>query len=210
VIAVLDFGMGNIHSLLKAISLFTQDFRFTKDKEDINRASKIILPGDGHFHKAMENLNELRFVEEFPKWIQNGKAVFGICIGYQVLFEDSDEAVGKNRTIPGLALVHGKIRKFEGKPHTKVPHMGWNKLHHIHSKSLLLSGVPKESYMYFIHSYRPTGVDPAIATAECNYYGEYFPAVIENKRIFGTQFHPEKSDKQGLQILKNFIEANFD
>jgi len=207
VIAVLDFGMGNIHSLLKAISLSTDNFKFTNNPDDIKKADKIILPGDGHFDKAMENLNQGGFIEPIKEHIKKDRPLLGICIGYQVLFEDSDETSKKNHVIGGLGLVRGKIRKFDGKPTIKVPHMGWNKLFEIKSKSTkLLKGIQNESFMYFIHSYRPTGVDRLDTTATCRYYGESFPSVIEKGPIMGTQFHPEKSDKLGLTILNNFIE----
>lgn len=206
-IAVLDFGMGNIHSLLKAVSLYTDDFVFTNDPNQIKQADKIILPGDGHFDKAMQNLNELGFDTLIKDHIARKKYLFGICIGYQVLFEDSDETSKPGSTISGLGLIRGKIRKFEGKSNLKVPHMGWNKLFDIKQKNTkLLKGIPNESFMYFIHSYRPVGVDRLDITANCHYYGESFPAVVEKETVFGTQFHPEKSDKLGLGILKNFIE----
>ncbi|TGN20758.1 imidazole glycerol phosphate synthase subunit HisH [Leptospira idonii] len=206
-IAILDFGMGNIHSLLKAVSLYTDQFQFTNQPKDIAKADKVILPGDGHFHKAMENLNQSGFTDSIKEHILKEKPLLGICIGYQVLFEDSDETSKKGQLVQGLGLVRGKIRKFEGKPTSKVPHMGWNKLYEIKSKSTkILKGIQNESFMYFIHSYRPTGVDRADATANCRYYGETFPAVVEKGSVMGTQFHPEKSDKLGLQIIKNFIE----
>ncbi|BDA79746.1 imidazole glycerol phosphate synthase subunit HisH [Leptospira kobayashii] len=207
-IAVLDFGMGNIHSLLKAVSLYTDKFEFTSDLDKIRKADKIILPGDGHFDKAMENLNASGFSEVLKEHVAANKPLLGICIGYQVLFEDSDETSKKGQLIGGLGFIRGKIRKFEGKPSlTKVPHMGWNKLFEIKAKSTkLLKGIQNESFMYFIHSYRPVGVDRTDATANCRYYGESFPAVVEKGSVFGTQFHPEKSDKLGLQIIKNFIE----
>ncbi len=206
-IAVLDFGMGNIHSLLKAISLYTDDFLFTNNPADLSRADKVILPGDGHFDRAMLNLKEAGFIEPIKEHVKKEKPLFGICIGYQVLFEDSDETSKPGQVIGGLGLVRGKIRKFDGKPATKVPHMGWNKLFDIKSKSSkLLRGIQNEAFMYFIHSYRPTGVDRLDGTANCRYYGESFAAVVEKGSVMGTQFHPEKSDKLGLQILKNFIE----
>ncbi len=206
-IVVLDFGMGNIHSLLKAVSLYTQNFVFTSDVKKVEQAEKIILPGDGHFDKAMENLKSSGFSELLTSHVNQKKPLLGICIGYQVLFEDSDESSKKGQTIPGLSLIRGKIRKFEGKQNLKVPHMGWNKLQDIKVKSSkLLKGIKNETFMYFIHSYRPVGVDRLDITANCRYYGESFPAVVEKDNVFGTQFHPEKSDKLGLQIVKNFIE----
>ncbi|MDF3819343.1 imidazole glycerol phosphate synthase subunit HisH [Leptospira sp. 96542] len=206
-IAVLDFGMGNIHSLLKAVSLYTDKFEFTSDIKKIANADKLILPGDGHFDKAMQNLNSLGFSDLIKEHVLKEKPLLGICIGYQVLFEDSDETSKQGATIPGLGLIRGKIRKFEGKQNLKVPHMGWNKLFDIKPKQTkLLKGIKNESFMYFIHSYRPVGVDRLDITATCKYYGESFPAVVEKAVVNGTQFHPEKSDKLGLQILKNFIE----
>ncbi len=208
-IAVLDYGMGNIHSCLKAISLFTKDFTYTKDPETLQKADALILPGDGHFDKAMRNLNESGLRQYVDGHVSSGKPLFGICIGYQILFEDSDETIFGNTkgTVTGLGYVKGKIRKFRGKNY-KVPHIGWNRLYkHNPSKSILLKNVNDESFMYFIHSYRPIDVEGKAISGLCEYYGERFPAVIEKGNIFGTQFHPEKSHEFGLKILENFIKS---
>jgi len=207
VIAVLDFGMGNIHSCLKALSLYSKDVVYTKDLDVIEKADKLVLPGDGAFKKAMSNLDELGLISAIHNHVKKNKPLLGICIGFQVLFQDSDEHQAKpGELVKGLSLVDGHIRKFRDKKNTKVPHMGWNRLKSIATKrTKLLSGIDDGSFMYFIHSYRPIAVKREEVSASCNYYGESFPAVVEKDSVFGTQFHPEKSDKFGLKILENFI-----
>lgn len=206
-IAVLDFGMGNIHSCLKALSLYSQDVVFTRDHDLIRKAQKIVLPGDGAFAKAMSNLEEQGLIPVIRDHVAQGKAILGICIGYQILFQDSDEDMQRpGNLVKGLGLVTGQIRKFRDKKNLKVPHMGWNRLRNIPvRRTKLLSGLADGSFMYFIHSYRPVAFDRKEVSAFCNYYGESFPAVIEKDNIFGTQFHPEKSDQLGLKILENFV-----
>jgi imidazole glycerol-phosphate synthase subunit HisH len=205
-IAVLDFGMGNIHSCLKAISKFTDDFELINSPEKLNNASGIVLPGDGAFEKAMSNLHEQGFVDAILEKVKSGVPLFGICIGFQLLFQESEESSHVGKLVTGLSLLKGKVKKFKGKK-LKVPHMGWNKLIVENKKqNKILQGIENGSYMYFIHSYRPVDVESKSVIASCNYYEEKFPVVVEKENIFGTQFHPEKSDKLGLQILKNFIE----
>ncbi|MCC5815937.1 MAG: imidazole glycerol phosphate synthase subunit HisH [Leptospira sp.] len=206
-IAVLDFGMGNIHSCLKALSLYSKYVVYTKDPKEIRQADKIVLPGDGAFAKAMSNLEESGMVGLIQEHVAAGKPLLGICIGYQILFQDSDELRDKpGQLVKGLGLVTGQIRKFREKKNMKVPHMGWNRLRSIATKrTRILNEVGDGSFMYFIHSYRPIGFDRKEVSAFCNYYGESFPAVVEKDNIFGAQFHPEKSDKLGLKILENFV-----
>lgn len=208
-IAVLDYGMGNIHSCLKAISLFTKDFTYTNDPKVLQSADAIILPGDGHFDKAMHNLNDSGSRHYIDQHVKSGKPLFGICIGYQILFEDSDETVSGNskQTVSGLGYIKGKVRKFRGKNY-KVPHIGWNRLYKRNpSKSILLKDLDDGSFMYFIHSYRPIDVEGKAISGLCQYYGERFPAVVEKENVYGTQFHPEKSHSFGLKILENFIKS---
>lgn len=205
-IAVIDFGMGNIHSCLKAISLYTKDFQLVSDPSLLESPSGIILPGDGAFEKAMSNLNETGMSDKIKSLVKKGIPLFGICIGFQLLFDNSNETIKNDSLCQGLGLIKGKIRKFIGKSY-KVPHMGWNKIKLSSKKEKkILNQVPDGSYMYFIHSYRPVEADNSCKIASCNYYDENFPVIVEKENIFGTQFHPEKSDKEGLKILKNFIE----
>ncbi|TGK28100.1 imidazole glycerol phosphate synthase subunit HisH [Leptospira gomenensis] len=208
-IAILDYGMGNIHSCLKAVSLYTKDFVFTNDKTKIENSKALILPGDGHFDKAMENLNATGLRDTIDKHVQGGKPLFGICIGFQILFESSEEIAQGTRKeqIDGLGYIKGKIRKFQGRDF-KVPHIGWNRLQiRKKEKSILLQGIPDQSFFYFIHSFRPTDAEGNAITGLCDYYQEKFPAVVEKNNIFGTQFHPEKSHTHGLKLLENFIQS---
>jgi imidazole glycerol-phosphate synthase subunit HisH len=203
-IAVVDFGMGNIHSCLKAISLFTSDYKLIHHPEELKNVSGIVLPGDGAFQKAMENLNSLGFTQAIHEKVKIGIPLFGICIGFQLLFQSSDESMDKKEFIEGFGFLRGEVRKFKGKKF-KIPHMGWNRLHLEKKKNRILLNIQNGSYMYFIHSYRPIQVSSDIVIATCSYYDEKFPVVVESENIFGTQFHPEKSDKEGLKILENFI-----
>ncbi|MCB1191114.1 MAG: imidazole glycerol phosphate synthase subunit HisH [Leptospiraceae bacterium] len=206
-IAVIDFGMGNIHSCLKAISLFTPDCKLTNSALDIKEAKGIILPGDGAFESAMKNLDKLGLIKPLNDFVKSGRPIFGICIGYQIFFEESEESREKGKLVKGLGFIKGKIKLFHGKPY-KVPHMGWNKLIFKNSKKekRLLKDVSNGAYMYFIHSFRPVSVNKNAVVATCSYYEEEFPVIIEKNNLYGTQFHPEKSDKDGLKILKNFID----
>lgn len=205
-ISVLDFGMGNIHSCLKAVSLFTKNFQLTSNPNDLENSSGIILPGDGAFEKAMSNLTQIGFAEKLKLAYEKKIPIFGICIGFQILFEDSEESTEFGKHIPGLGFLKGRVRKFSFEKH-KVPHMGWNKLIIQKKNTKLLKNVANSSYMYFIHSYRPIQESPEYISASCSYAGEIFPVIVEKDNLFGTQFHPEKSDKEGLKILENFIEV---
>ncbi|MEM7180395.1 MAG: imidazole glycerol phosphate synthase subunit HisH [Spirochaetota bacterium] len=203
-IAVIDFGMGNLHSCLKAVARYSKDFSLINQPEQMLKAKAVILPGDGAFDAAMRNLHALGFIGPLRDFVSSGGYLFGICIGFQILFEDSDEDLsGKGDLIPGLGFIPGNIRRFRGKPYT-VPHMGWNQIL-ISRKNKILKNIARNEYMYFIHSYRATEVPADAVVANCDYYEEKFPVVIEKDNLFGTQFHPEKSDYEGLKILENFI-----
>ncbi|EMM74507.1 putative imidazole glycerol phosphate synthase, glutamine amidotransferase subunit [Leptospira weilii str. 2006001855] len=147
-IAILDYGMGNIHSCIKAVSLYTKDFVYTKNRETIENSKALILPGDGHFDKAMENLSSTGLRETIDKHVNSGKPLFGICIGFQILFESSEEIAQdtKKERIEGLGYIKGKVKKFQGKDF-KVPHIGWNRLQiRRKDKSILLKGISDQSF----------------------------------------------------------------
>ncbi|MCB1176183.1 MAG: imidazole glycerol phosphate synthase subunit HisH [Leptospiraceae bacterium] len=205
-IAVIDFGMGNIHSCLKAISQFTSNYKLISKPEELDSASAIILPGDGAFEKAMSNLNSQGMIDPIKKKVEAGTPLFGICIGFQLLFQDSQESSTPGRLVEGFGFLKGNIKKFNGKKMHKVPHMGWNKLIlNKRKENRILDGIKDNEYMYFIHSFRPVDTSTKYECATCSYYDEKFPVVVEKDNIFGTQFHPEKSHNEGLKILKNFI-----
>ena len=205
-IAVIDFGMGNIHSCLKALSLFTNSYKLISNPEQLQDCSGIVLPGDGAFQRAMENLNSSGFTVAITDKVKTGTPILGICIGFQILFGSSDETVQKGDTVSGFGFLRGDVKRFRGKNY-KIPHMGWNRIYIEKRKNIILQNIESGSYMYFIHSYRPVNVDKKNVVATCSYYDEKFPVVVENENIYGTQFHPEKSDYAGLKILENFIKV---
>ncbi len=199
-ITVVDYGMGNIRSVVKAIELYTDDVRVSSDPRSIDGSSAVVLPGDGAFAMAMKNLNEMGWVDPLKEFI-NAKGYFlGICLGYQLLFSESEE-FGDSK---GLNIVPGRVIRFRSKT-LKIPHMGWNQVNFT-GDSLFMKGIPDESYFYFIHSYHPVLEDDSweIGTAD---YGEKFPCIIGKDNMMATQFHPEKSHKYGLKIIENFVSS---
>ncbi len=203
-IVVLDYKMGNIYSILKALQLFTDKVEFTNEKNKIKNCQALVLPGDGHFFSAMKNLqNELE--ELIHEHIQKGKPLLGICIGFQILFEDSDEVIKESevKTVKGLGLLKGKIRKFPNSKHYKIPHMGWNRI--IPDKKLKQYPPYFNDYMYFVHSYRAIDVDDQVVLTWTEYAGEVFPSTIQKDNLIATQYHPEKSDRAGIEFLKDWI-----
>lgn len=203
-IVVLDYGMGNIHSIIKALELYYPHVRYTNEVNLIRSAKGLVLPGDGHFHSAMNHLEHLK--EYIYEYVNNDKPLLGICIGFQILFEDSDEVFKESQEniIKGLGLIPGRIRRFTLNKKYRIPHMGWNQL--IPNKKKL-NTFPDyyQDYMYFIHSYRAVGVDESLVETFTEYGGEIFPSTVRYKNILACQYHPEKSDKAGLNLIKDWI-----
>ena len=159
----------------------------------------MILPGVGAFGDAMEKLHQYGLVEIIRQVVQNGTPFLGICLGLQLLFEESEESQG----VPGLGILKGKIRRIPNTPGLKIPHMGWNSLI-LRPGTRLFSGLGEDPYVYFVHSYYLEAADPEIVAASAD-YGVVIHAAVETGNVFACQFHPEKSSDTGLQILKNFI-----
>lgn len=196
-IAIVDYGMGNLRSVEKGFLKVGVDAKVVSDPVSIDNASGIVLPGVGAFRDCIRNLTETNLTESIVKSIQKGKPYLGICLGLQVLFSWSEE-FGFCR---GLDVFKGSVVKFpEGK--LKVPHMGWNNVK-ILKKPPIFNGIPDAGYFYFVHSYYvvPQEKDIIAATTE---YGEDFTSSVWKDNIFATQFHPEKSQELGLRILKGF------
>lgn len=200
-LAVVDYGMGNIHSILKALRLFHPNVVYTKDPAELARASALVLPGDGAFAAAMQGLAG-PLEKSLRDHVAQKKPLFGICIGFQVLFENSSETHSDAALSAGLSMLPGQIRRFAFQDkRIRVPHMGWNKL---------IAADPAapeylSSYMYFIHSYRAENVDPLCVRAWCDYEGDRFPAVAQKDSIFACQFHPEKSGERGLALIEDWV-----
>lgn len=206
-ISIIDYDAGNIKSVEKAIQFLGEDVRITRDKNEILEADRVIMPGVGAFGLAMEKLRSYGLEDVIHQYVSTGKPFLGICLGLQLLFDESEESPG----VKGLGLIKGKITKIpteykadNGNIMTqKVPQIGWNSIE-INPSSRLFKGISDGSYVYFVHSFYLTADNPDEVAAK-TYYGTEIHAAVEKDNIFATQFHPEKSSDVGLKILKNFI-----
>jgi glutamine amidotransferase len=199
-LAVVDYGAGNLGSVLHALRhVGAQDMHVVQHPEQLAGAHKIILPGVGAFGAGMQVLRERHLVEPIVAIARSGVPFLGICVGMQLMFE-----VGEEMGIyEGLGLIQGRCVRFPHFADLKVPHMGWNTLRPTR-KSPLLAGLPEENYAYFVHSYHCIPVNPGDTLLE-TVYGIPFCAAVQRDNLYGVQFHPEKSQRTGLQILKNFL-----
>lgn len=196
-IAIIDYGAGNLHSVKNALDFLNADSMITDSVEDILNADKIILPGVGAFGDAMASIERKNLAEVIKHSVNNGKPFLGICLGMQLLFSESEESPG----IKGLDVLKGKIVKIPDKG-LKIPHIGWNNIT-LEKKSKILTGLGKEPFVYFVHSYYLEANDNSVVSAYTE-YGARLSIAVEKNNIFATQFHPEKSGKTGLKILSNF------
>jgi glutamine amidotransferase len=200
-IAIIDYGVGNLRSVQRAFEHVEAEAVVTAQRETIESASAVVLPGVGAFGKAMSNLDRAGLTDVIRQVIAQGRPFLGICLGLQLLFEESEE-MGQHK---GLGVFGGKVRRFEvgGRRHGyKVPQIGWNQIH-IQRASSLLEGVADGSYAYFIHSYYVAPAEPEIVLATTDYEIDY-ASIVGRDNVFGIQFHPEKSQAVGLKILRNF------
>lgn len=198
-IAIIDYDAGNIKSVEKALLSMGETPVLTRDPEVILQSDHIILPGVGSFGDAMENLNKFGLIDVIHEAINRKIPFLGICLGMQLLFESSEETPG----VAGLGILKGKIVRIPEGPGLKIPHMGWNSLN-VREGASLFKGLEKEPYVYFVHSYYLQAKDPKIVAATTE-YGVTIHASVEKENVFACQFHPEKSSKTGLAILKNFL-----
>ncbi len=198
-IAIIDYDAGNIKSVEKAIQHFGQEAVITRDHDVILNADKVILPGVGAFGDAMEKIRKYGLFDVIHKVIDKGTPFLGICLGLQLLFENSEETPG----VTGLGILKGKICRIPDQEGLKVPQIGWNSLAYP-NKGRLFEGIKENSYVYFVHSYYLKAADPSIVTATCD-YSTLIHASVESGNVFACQFHPEKSSEVGLQIIQNFI-----
>jgi len=198
-ITIVDYGMGNLRSVQKACEKLEVEATFATTPEEIARAEKLILPGVGAFRDAIGELREKHLVEPIRERCQLDKPTLGICLGMQLLFDRSFE----DGNYEGLGIVPGEVVRFPEQPGLKVPHMGWNALS-VQKKCPLFADIPDDSYVYFVHSYHVVPTDGSVTVARTE-HGVPFTSVIQQGALFATQFHPEKSQKVGLQMLTNFI-----
>ena len=199
-ITVIDYGMGNLRSVVKAVEKYTAAVRVSDDPASIRDSKALIMPGDGAFGMAMENLKSGGWIEPLLEYLRGDGYFLGICLGFQLLFSTSEE-YGHHR---GLGLIPGSVVKFSDRS-LKVPHMGWNTVELV-SGSRYLAGVESDSHFYFIHSYYPEISDRSWIVGQVS-YGTTFPCIVGRGNIIATQFHPEKSHTVGMRIVENFVRA---
>ena len=211
---IVDYGMGNLRSVSKALESLGAGVKVSSEPEDVAGAEKLILPGVGAFGAAMQELSARGLVEPIKAALNAGTPYLGICLGLQLLFESSEESPG----VPGLGVLRGTVKRFASNshptPHTsrlKIPHMGWNQVmtgHWADAQGLrcpLLAEIRANSFFYFVHSYYADPADRSLIALEADYGGQ-FAAMIWRERLFATQFHPEKSQAVGLRLLRNFLD----
>lgn len=201
-IAIIDYGMGNLRSVEKAFEVVGADAKVTSRPGDLRRAEKLVFPGVGAFGDAMREVKRRRLVGPITEAIAEGRPFLGLCLGLQLLFETSEEAPG----VRGLGILEGSVRRFRA-GRLKVPHMGWNTIERPARLSAggarILKGVPRDAYMYFVHSYYALPADRSVVITTTD-YGTAFASGIAKGSLFAFQFHPEKSQETGLTIIQNF------
>lgn len=203
-IAIIDYEIGNLGSVLKALKYLKVPVTLTMDYQEIKEAAGIILPGVGAFGEGMENLRSLKLEQLIKEEIAKGKPLLGICLGMQLLFTTSEE----DRGITGLSLIAGQVKKFNPDKVGKVPHIGWNQVELVKDDSLFKK-LGKEDF-YFVHSYYVEPENKEVILGKTVYGSHEFVSVVKQNNIWGIQCHPEKSSRVGLQVLKNFSEVVYD
>jgi len=201
-IALIDYGSGNIRSVFKALEHEGADVELIGTPEGLERASAVVLPGVGAFADCVAGIKSRELWNPLEQWLQSGKPFLGICVGYQLLFETSEEAADGSR---GFGFFKGNVKRFTT-PGLKVPQIGWNVLSLPSPTHALWKGLPANPHVFFVHSYFPAPENSEVVIATCE-YGEEFAAAAASGPVAGVQFHPEKSQGVGLRILRNFVES---
>jgi imidazole glycerol-phosphate synthase subunit HisH len=200
VIALLDYGSGNLRSVQKALQKVGAEVSLVTGPAGMKEARGVVLPGVGAFDDCMHALEKQALLEGVKDFIQSGRPFLGICVGYQALFEKSEEF---NSCAAGLEVFAGRVVRFQERPGLKIPQIGWNQVEQVRPDCPLFEGIPDRSYFYFVHSYYPRPEDESIVAGR-TVYGEPFASAVWKDQVFATQFHPEKSQETGLRLLANF------
>lgn len=201
-IALLDYGSGNLRSVHKALLKVGATVRLVQRPDALADARAAVLPGVGAFDDCIRALAQQGLLAAARQFIASGRPFLGICVGYQALFDKSEEF---NSSAPGLGVFAGKVVRFPEVPGLKIPQIGWNQLDIVRPDCPLFRGVPTGSYVYFVHSFFPQPADPSIVATRTT-YGQTFASAVWRDHVFATQFHPEKSQRIGLQLLRNFVQ----
>lgn len=200
-IALLDYGSGNLRSVQKALLKLGAEVQVITGPEGLKEAHAAVLPGVGAFDDCITAMQKQELLDGVKRFIRSGRPFLGICVGYQALFERSEEF---NSCAAGLELFKGSVIRFQEKPGLKIPQIGWNQIEFTKPDCPLFRGIPDRSFVYFVHSFFPKPQDDSIVCARTE-YGEKFASAIWKENIFATQFHPEKSQTVGLKLLLNFV-----
>ncbi|MDJ0725545.1 MAG: imidazole glycerol phosphate synthase subunit HisH [Prochloraceae cyanobacterium] len=199
-IAVIDYDMGNLHSACKGLEKAGAKPIITDSPTEIEKADAIVLPGVGSFDPAVQHIRSRHLEQPIKDAIASGKPFLGICLGLQILFDRSEEG-----TEPGLGIIPGVVRRFRSEPGLSIPHMGWNQLQLTQPNLPLWQQLPRDFYVYFVHSYYVDPIDPQVTAANVIHGSQSVTAAIATNNIMAVQFHPEKSSDNGLQMLSNFV-----
>ena len=201
-IALIDYGSGNLRSVHKALLKVGAQVRLVRRPEEMADAKAVVLPGVGAFDDCIHALEKQELLDACREFIAVDKPFLGICVGYQALFEKSDEF---NSCAAGMGVLPGQVVRFQEAPGLKIPQIGWNQLQIVQPECPLFRGIPDGSYVYFVHSFFPRPADAGVVATRTT-YGESFASSVWRGRVFATQFHPEKSQQIGLRLLSNFVE----
>ncbi len=200
-IALIDYGSGNLRSVQKALLKVGAEVRLAQKPEELKDARAVVLPGVGAFDDCLQALQKQELLAACRDFLKTGRPFLGICVGYQALFERSEEF---KSCAAGMGVFEGSVVRFAGQSGLKVPQIGWNQLEILRPDCPLYAGIPSGSYVYFVHSYFPKPKDPSIVATRTS-YGDEFASSVWKDNVFATQFHPEKSQQIGLRLLSNFL-----
>ncbi len=198
-VGIVDYGGGNLRSLRRAVESLGHEVQLVASAADLAGVTHLLYPGQGAYGDCLRKLEERGLKEGILDWIAADRPFFGICVGYQLLFSGSEEAPGQS----GFEVIDGQIIKFQSDT-LKIPHMGWNALKLSDRSHAVWEGLPEDPYFYFVHSYYSVEVDPSVVAGVCE-YGEPFTACVIKGNLLATQFHPEKSQDNGLKLIENFL-----
>jgi glutamine amidotransferase len=201
-LGVLDYGAGNLRSVLNAFDAIGAHADLVTKPAGFDQIDLLVFPGQGAFGDSVRILKETGLWQPLQAWLQAGKPYLGICLGYQLLFESSEESPG----VEGLGVAKGRVRKFDAASGLKIPHMGWNVARWEESQSAIWAGLPNPTYVYFVHSYYPEVQDESLTLCRTD-YGVGFVSGIARKNLVAVQFHPEKSQEAGLTLLRNAVKV---
>ncbi len=200
-VGIIDYGGGNLRSVANALRSLGEEPRIIASPDEVGDSTHLLLPGQGSFGDTMERLNDRGLTGFLKQWIAEDRPYFGICVGYQILFDGSEEAP----ETPGLGIISGHVKRFHDEPSLKIPHMGWNSATATRGDTRVWQGLGEDPYFYYIHSYFPEPSERSCVVAETTHGTQKFAGAVEHGNMFAAQFHPEKSQQAGLRLIQNFL-----